>query len=70
MMTIKLLQLIGKERRKGFFPGGIKEKDQTTDMKEDQTTNMIEDQTTKIKMIEEANPLQGFNALVTMDMVT
>ena len=40
---IKLLQLIGKESRRGLFLKGIKEKDQTTKMKEGQITSMTED---------------------------
>ena len=73
---IKLLQLIGKESRRGFFLRGIKEKDQTTEMEEDQIRGMTEglitgskeDQTREDKT--EALILKGSNALVAKDLVT
>ena len=37
MKRIKLLQLIGKENRRGIFLKGIKEQDQTLEMKEGYT---------------------------------
>ena len=43
MKGIKLLQLVGKESRRGPFLKGIKEKDQTTEMKEGQITGMTKD---------------------------
>ena len=78
MKRIKLLQLVGKGRRGGFFLKGIKEKDQTTEMKEDQISGMTKDPITdtregqiKEKKIEDQiQNLQGFNVLVEMDMVT
>ena len=43
MKRIKLLQLVGKESRRGLFLRGIKEKNQTIEMEEGQITCMIED---------------------------
>ena len=37
---IKLLKLVGKERRRGPFLKGIKEENQTTKMEEDQIIGM------------------------------
>ena len=45
---IKLLQLVGKGSRRCLFLKGIKEKDQTTEMKEDRTNKMKEDRTTRM----------------------
>ena len=78
MMTIKLLQLVGKEGKRGIFLEGIKEKDQTTEMKEDQTTGVTEDliigskedQTKEDKTEDQILNLQGSNVFVAMDMVT
>lgn len=76
MKRIKLLQLIGKESRRGLFLRGIKEKYQTTEMKEGQIICMTEDlmigskegQTKEDK--KEDLILKGSNALVAKDLVT
>ena len=73
---IKLLQLVGKEIKRGIFLKGIKEKDQTTEMEEDQIIGMTEylmigskeGQTKEDKT--EDQILKGFNALVAKDLVT
>ena len=70
MKRIKLLQLVGKERRGGIFPKGIKEKDQTAEMKEDQITDTREGQIKEDKREDQIQNLQGLNVLVAMDMVT
>ena len=78
MNRIKLLQLVGKESRRGLFLKGIKEKNQTTRMKEDQITGMTEDppidtregQIKEDKIEDQIQNRQGFNALVVMDMFT
>ena len=75
---IKPMQLVGKESKRGIFLRGIKEKDQTTKMKEDQITGMNKDpitntregQTKEDKIEDEILNLQGSNVLVVMDMVT
>lgn len=46
---IKLLHLVGKEIRRYLFLKVIKEKDQTTEMKEDRIIGMIEDLITSSK---------------------
>ena len=74
----KLLQLVGKESRRGIFLKRIKEKDQTTEMEKDQITGMTEDlitglkedQTRADKTANQILNLQGSNVLVARDMVT
>ena len=61
MKRIKLLQLVGKESRRGLFLRRIKEKDQTIEREEDQIIGKTEDQILN---------LQGSNVLVVRDMVT
>lgn len=78
MKRIKLLQLVGKESRRGPFLKGIREKDQTTEMKEGQITGMTEDlitgskedQTRANKTEGQSLNLQGSNVLVARDLVT
>ena len=78
MNRIKPLKLVGKERRKGIFLKGIKDKYQTTEMKENQVTSMTEDlmmglkegQTKENKTKDRILNLQGSNVLVARDMVT
>ena len=74
MKRIKLLQLVGKESRRGLFLKGIREKDQTTEMQEGQITSMIEylkeDQTREDKIEGQSLNPQGSNVLVSRDMVT
>ena len=78
MKRIKLLQLVGKESRRGIFLKGIKEEDQTTEMKEGQIIGRTEDlmigskesQTKEDKTEDQIINLQGSNVLVVRDMVT
>ena len=55
---IKLLQLIGRESRRGLLLKGIKEKDQTIKMKEVQITGMTEDMITGSKKVRQKKTRQ------------